>query len=123
MRSRSRFGRRLFALVATASALAAVFALQFGVASASACTSPYCGGYLVSGRFCVGAARWEYQTYGWGESGGVCVAVTNPETTGCTSAAMTGVYSANVGANVLSEPVIFNNYSATQLVHGIALTH
>lgn len=103
--------------------LALSVALIAGPASAQASTSNYCGGTLNGGAYCFGAARWVYQTYGWGDQGGVCVGIFQYPSMACTQAANTGVYSANLGSNVWQQPYISNNVPWSNFVHGVALTH
>lgn len=108
-------------------ALAALSVLAFagsaGSAAAQASTSPYCGGTLAVGQYCLGANRWLYQTYGWGDQGGVCVAVFAYTQNACTTAANTGVYSASLPSNTWAMPYIRNNVNQPNYVHGVALTH
>lgn len=121
MESRSKYRQRMLTVLASAAALIGVFALQFGAAPASASTSPYCGGPLAASTGCEGAARYEYQTYGYGDVGGVCVWANAQATMACITGT-SGVYSGNLGANYWGQPGIYN-ISQTQTVHGIALTH
>lgn len=123
-RMRYALTRKARLLVVTAGSIAALsVGLIAGPAAAQASTSPYCGGTLASGGWCFGAARWQYQTYGWGEQGGVCVGIFEYPTRACTQAANTGVYSADVGSNVWQQPYIGNNVPWSNYVHGVALTH
>jgi len=110
-------------LAAAAAFSVLAFAGSAGSAAAQASTSTYCGGTLTAGQYCVGAQRWLYQAYGWGDQGGVCVAVWEYTVQACTSAANTGVYSANVGQNVWTYPFIRDNFNGANNVHGVALTH
>jgi hypothetical protein len=110
-------------LAAAAAFSVLAFAGSAGSAAAQASTSSYCGGTLTAGQYCVGAQRWLYQAYGWGDQGGVCVAVWEYTVQACTSAANTGVYSANVGQNVWTYPFIRDNFNGANNVHGVALTH
>lgn len=111
----------------TMALIGAMLALSVGLiagpASAQASTSNYCGGTLSGRAWCGGATRWLYQTYGWGDQGGVCVAVGEYPSLACTNAANTGVYSANLGSNVWAQPLIQNNTGYANNVHGVALTH
>jgi hypothetical protein len=119
--ARIRMPRKALMLVGCLVALS--LGLITGPASAQASTSSYCGGTLSSRAWCAGATRWLYQTYGWGDQGGVCVAVSGYASLACTNAANTGVYSANVGSNVWTQPTIQNNTGYPNYVHGVALTH
>lgn len=110
-------------LAAAAAFSVLAFAGAVGPAAAQASTSNYCGGTLNTGGWCLGAERWLYQTYGWGDQGGVCVSVFEATAIACTSAANTGVYSPNAGSNVWKRPYIRNNVSGANNVHGVALTH
>lgn len=111
----------------TTTLVGAMLALSVGLiagpASAQASTSNYCGGTLSSGAYCFGATRWVYQTYGWGDQGGVCVGIFGYPSEACTNAANTGVYSANLGSNVWAQPFIHNLPGGSNVVHGVALTH
>ena len=108
-------------------ALAALSVLAFagsaGSAAAQASTSPYCGGVLAGSHGCYGAARWLYQSYGWGDQGGVCVAVGYGYELACVGGPNNGVYSPAAGSNVWSAPYIFNPGPVNNYVHGVALTH
>lgn len=118
------FSMKLKLWLAAAAALSVLaFAGSAGSAAAQASTSNYCGGTLGSGGWCFGTARWQYQTYGWGDQGGVCVGIFEYPTRACTQAANTGVYSASTGSNVWQQPYIGNNVPWSNFVHGVALTH
>ncbi len=121
MESPSKYFKRRLTLFVLAAALIGIFALQIAAGSASASISNYCGGTLAAGAICEGAARYEYQTYGWADSGGVCVWVNNQATMACITGT-SGVYSGNIGANYWGQPGIWN-IGITQTVHGVALTH
>lgn len=98
-------------------------ALIAGPASAQASTSPYCGGIQPYEAGCFGAARWLYQTYGWGDQGGVCVTYRGAPQWLCSFHPGEGVYSPNAGSNIWSEPGITNISLVNNYVHGVALTH
>lgn len=120
MRNALRKGRLIGALAGTMALL--VLGLVLGPVSAQASTSPYCGGVLPPEGGCGGAARWLYQTYGWGEQAGVCVGV-DGSGYGCTARINEGVYSVNLGSNTWTTPVIRNVGYVNNFVHGVALTH
>jgi hypothetical protein len=61
--------------------------LVLGAGSAQAGTSTYCAGTVSAGQTCIGAQRWLYQTYGWGDQAGVCVGIVEFVVEGCTSSA------------------------------------
>lgn len=102
--------------------LALSVGLIAGPASAQASTSPYCGGWQAAGHGCFGAARWLYQTYGWGNQAGVCVAWGSSEMY-CVPRANEGVYSPNAGSNVWAQPYILNPAGVSNYLNGVALTH
>src|SRR5690349_6082713 len=87
-----------------------------GPAAAQASTSTYCTGWQNPGGFCSGAVRTLYQTYGWGDQGGVCVAVHLGWPRGCTSSAGTGVYSPRLSSPSYLNPYIANNSGVTNFV-------
>jgi hypothetical protein len=92
-----------------------------GPDSAHAATSTYCTGWQNPGGFCSGAPRTLYQTYGWGDQGGVCVAPHLGWPRGCTSSAGTGVYSPRLSQPSYLNPYIANNSGGANFVHGVAL--
>ncbi len=110
-------------LAAAAAFSVLAFAGSVGSAAAQASTSNYCGGWLSGGAPCWGAARWLYQAYGWGDQGGVCVAINSNEVWHCSGGPGQGVYSPNAGSNVWSQPFIVNSWNVNNFVHGVALTH
>jgi hypothetical protein len=116
-------GRTKTTLMLLGTLAALLLGLITGPATSQASTSPYCGGNLGPRGYCVGATRWLYQAYGWGDQAGVCVAVWEHTVRACTTSPGTGVYSANVGSNVWALPYIDNNSGVTNYVHGVALTH
>jgi hypothetical protein len=71
----------------------------------------------------MGASRMLYQTFGWGDQGGVCVAISPVTGLSCASGAGNGVYSAALYEDMNLFPYIYNNASGPNYVHGIALTH
>lgn len=93
--------------------------LLSGPAPANAAVSNYCTGWQPVGGYCVGADRWLYQTYGWGDQGGVCVAVYEYPRA-CTFSANTGVYSPKSPV-LWTRPIIWNNHNGSNFVHGVAL--
>lgn len=111
------------ALMVLGCLLALSVGLITGPASAQASTSSYCGGTLGVGGYCLGAYRWLYQAYGWGDQGGVCVGVFEATVRACTTAANTGVYSPATVNNVWERPIIWNYFNGSNFVHGVALTH
>jgi hypothetical protein len=121
MRNAVRKGRLIGALMGTMALL--VLGLVVGPVSAQASTSPYCGGVLPSYGGCFGAARWLYQTYGWGDQTGVCVTLGRGREYLCSFHPNEGVYSPNAGSNIWSEPGIMNPGIVSNYVHGVALTH
>jgi hypothetical protein len=104
--------------------LGSIAALTIGLISgpsaAQAATSGYCTGWLSPGT-CEGAARWLYQTYGWGDQGAVCVAVNSGYPTVCSSGAGAGVDSPRLGSAQWLKPLIINWAGKQNFVHGIAL--
>lgn len=94
-----------------------------GPASAKASVSNYCGGWLGASKQCVGAGRYLYQTYGWGDQGPVCVSITYHMGPTCSARAGDGVYSGKLPVNVYSGPWIQNPTGGANYVHGIALTY
>lgn len=116
-------GKLRLSLFLMASWLVLVLGLTVGPAAAEASVSNYCGGWQAPFGECSGAPRAMYQTYGWGDQGGVCVGIEYWGTAACTPYANTGVYSWNVGQNVYSRPWMRNNSSVNNFVHGVALTH
>jgi hypothetical protein len=112
---------KLLALVGTLAALAV--SLISGPTAAQASTSEYCGGWKSPGQECSGAARWVYQTYGWGDQASVCVGIGGWTGVSCSSGAGAGVYSGQMSSNVYSWLYMKNNSSINNYVHGVALTH
>lgn len=110
-------------LAAAAAFSVLAFAGSAGSAAAQASTSPYCGGWLGGGKGCNGSARWLYQTYGWGDQAGVCVALGTGYEWACVPRANEGVYSPAWGSNIWVAPLIVNPASINNFVHGVALTH
>jgi hypothetical protein len=106
------------------SVLALSLCLMSGPASAQAGISTYCGGWLGVSNFCFGASRQLYEVYGWGDQGGVCVAVWGHSTINCAKNANQGVYSGTgQGYNVDASPYIHNYYNGNNFVHGLAGTY
>jgi hypothetical protein len=114
-----RKGRLLLMLLGCVAALS--IGLTSGSGSAQAATSTYCAGWQNPGGFCSGSPRTLYQTYGWGDQTGVCVAVHLGWPRGCTSSAGTGVYSPRLASPSYLNPYIANNGGVSNFVHGVAL--
>jgi hypothetical protein len=116
----SRKARLTLTLLGAVVALS--LALFAGPSAAHAETTTYCGGNLPGQYYCYGAKRWLYQTYGWGDQGGVCVWIVEYTGKSCSSGAGNGVYSARFGSDVHQLPAIGNAIWSTNFVHGIALS-
>jgi len=111
------------ALAVLGSMLALGVSLSAGPASAQAAITPYCGGWKGPWDWCAGAYRVLYQTYGWGEQAGVCVAPHHGWQVRCTTKANTGVYSDAWNEDMLGAPFISNNSNQNNFVHGLAGSH
>ena len=122
-------------LILLGSMLALTLGLILGPASAQASidsmsgpasvqsTSEYCGGWQGPYTGCNGAARSQYQVYGWGDQGTVCVGIVSVTGLSCSSGAGSGVYSAAYFENVYSTPYIENRSGGNNFVHGISLAY
>jgi hypothetical protein len=106
-------------------AIGSVVALAIAVlpATASASTSPYCGGWKGPWGGCEGAGRQLYQVYGWGDQASVCVYIVHSTGYSCSSGAGSGVYSGQLPFNVTDIPAIKNNSGVNNFLHGVAFTH
>lgn len=113
--------RARLGLVLLGSLLALTLGLISGPASAQAATSNYCTGWLGGNGGCVGAARWLYQVYGWGDQAPVCVAANEGYAYSCSSAAGVGVYSPNHGTNWFKPVIVNGSLNSSNFVHGVAL--
>jgi opacity protein-like surface antigen len=114
---------RMKSWLAAACAAAVMVAAVALPASAEASTSNYCTGWQGGYGTCTGGGRYMYQAYGWGDQGAVCVAMANYTGWSCSSGAGAGVYSGQMFQNVVTGPMIHNNISGNNFVHGVALTH
>lgn len=117
--SLSRKAKLTMVLMGSLCALA--LGLISGPAPAQAGWSNYCVGWLPGNTPCNGAARWLYQTYGWGDQYPVCVAVAAGELAACSAGAGQGVYSPRAFTNVWAAPWIRTVNTPPNFVHGVAL--
>lgn len=111
---------------AVVASLAALALASLGAPAAHASTSPYCNNQTLSNYgACAGAARFLYQTYGWGDSRSVCVwwrtGGWGSNGNACSPGPGTGVYSAQAPSQFKWEPGINVNAPGASVVHGVAL--
>ncbi len=113
--------RARLALVLLGSLCALFLGLISGPAPAQAAVSNYCTGWLGGNQGCVGASRWMYQSYGWGDQHSVCVAVHPGYPLACSSGAGSGVYSARYQPWHFSPTIVNGHLYSANFVHGVAL--